>query len=310
MKRIAFTLGLISFITAAYSQNVGIGTDNPQKLLSVNGSVLVDQGNANAGTLDSAALRFGTSTGVGISSSRISGSTNINGLDFWINNARRMIINTSGFVGINTTSPVYRLDVNGSIRGLNIYSEGDLSTNYDAYVGGSTTINGYLGVGSYYNPSYRLYVNGNALINTNLGVNGTARVDGATNLNSTLSVDGKITNAGKAIMLSNSSTTLRSGFSKGTFGVLLAAGASTNIEFCIPNFTGDNDNVRVMTAQFIPGTGNSNAGCFIFTPISTDQSSAACGGGSSVFIRITNGCASSANTGTNAALHLFTVVTN
>lgn len=310
MKRIAFVLALISFFTAAHSQNVGIGTNSPQKLLSVNGSVLIDQGNANAGSLDSAALRFGTASGVGISSSRVTGSTNINGLDFWINNARRMIINTSGFVGINTTSPIYRLDVNGSIRGLNIYSEGDLSTNYDANVGGSTAINGYLGVGGYYNPSYRLYVNGNALINTNLGVNGTARVDGATNLNSTLNVDGKITNAGKAIMLSNSGTTLRSGFSKGTFGIALAAGASTNIEFCIPNFTGDNDNVRVMTAQFIPGTGNSNAGCFIFTPIGTDQSSTACSGGSSAFVRITNGCASTANTGTNAVLHLFTVVTN
>jgi hypothetical protein len=310
MKRIVFTLWCIPFFTAAFSQNVGIGTNSPQKLLSVNGSVLVDQGNANAGTLDSAALRFGTTSGVGISSSRITGSTNIHGMDFWINNSRRMIINSSGFVGINTISPVYRLDVNGSIRGLNVYSQGDLSSDYNAYIGSSATINDYLGVGGSYTSSYRLYVNGNALINTNLGVNGTARVDGATNLNSTLSVDGKITNAGKAIMLSNSSTTLRSGFSKGTFGVLLAAGASTNIEFCIPNFTGDNDNVRVMTAQFIPGSGNANAGCFIFTPMATAQSSAACSGGSSVTIRVTNGCASSANTGTNAVLHLFSVVTN
>lgn len=310
MKLFIFTFGWLSFFTAALSQNVGIGTTVPQKLLSVSGSVLIDQGNANLGTLDSAGLRFGTTTGVGITSTRVGSVAPLNGLDFWTQNIKRLTINSSGFVGINTTTPSYRLDVNGSVRGLNIYSEGDLSAGYNAYIFGSTTINEYLGVGGSYNSSYRLYINGNALINTNLGVNGNARVDGSTTLNSTLTVDGKITNGGKAIMLSNTGTTLRSGFTKGAFGVVLAAGASTNIEFCIPNFTGDNDNVRVMTAQFIPGSGNSNAGCFIFTPISTDPSSSACSGGSSAFVRVTNGCSSSANTGTNAVLHLFTVVTN
>ncbi len=310
MKRFIFTLAWLSVMTAAYSQNVGIGTTVPQKLLSINGSLLVDQGNANPGTLDSAGLRFGTTTGVGITSTRVGTVALLNGLDFWTQNTRRLTINSSGFVGINTTNPVYRLDVFGSIRGLNLFSTGDISADYNAYIGGSTTIDEYLGIGGSYSPSYRLYVNGNALINTNLGVNGSARVDGATSLNSTLTVDGKITNGGKAIMLSNSGTTLRSGFTKGAFGVLLAAGASHTIEFCIPNFTGDNDNVRVMTAQFIPGSGNSNAGCFIFTPIGTDQSSSACSGGSSAFVRVTNGCSSSANTGTNAVLHLFTVVTN
>ncbi|RYZ58960.1 MAG: hypothetical protein EOO14_09000 [Chitinophagaceae bacterium] len=310
MKRYFFTFAWLFIFTAALSQNVGIGTTAPQKLLSVNGSVLIDQGNANPGTLDSAALRFGTTAGVGITSSRVGTLSTLNGLDFWTQNLRRMTINSSGFVGINTTSPVYRLDVNGTIRGLNLYSLGEFSTEYNAHIGGSTTINEHLGIGASYSSSYRLYVNGNALINTNLGVNGSARVDGPTNLNNTLTVDGKITNDGKAIMLSNSGTTLRSGFTKGAFGVVLAAGASTSVEFCIPKFTGNNDNVRVMSAQFVPGTGNSNAGCFIFTPMNTDQSSTACGGNSSVFVRITNGCANSANTGTNAVLHLFVVVTN
>lgn len=51
---------LILLATTAIAQNVGIGTSTPPRLLSVNGTVLVDAGNMNTGAGDSASLRFGT----------------------------------------------------------------------------------------------------------------------------------------------------------------------------------------------------------------------------------------------------------
>ena len=301
----------------AFSQNIGIGTNTPTRLLSVNGTVLVDAGNMNTGAGDSASLRFGTNGMAAISSNKAVAGVNTNGLDFWTNNNRRMIINTSGFVGINNTEPIYRLDVGGSI-----HSTGSLFTDASAYISstanveGNTYLNGsayvanYLGIGTNFTSTYRLNVNGNALIGTNLGVNGTIRVDGAANLNSTLTVDGKLINEGKGVMLSNSSTTLRAGFTSGSFTVTLNAGQAADLAFIIPTFAGNNNNVRVMVAQLVPGTGATNWGAVVFTPHSIDPSDAAYSNASTVRIRMQNNGSTTANLGSNAVLYLFTVVTN
>jgi hypothetical protein len=297
------------------AQNVGIGTANPQKLLSVNGSVLIDQENKNTGALDSASLRFGTSAMVGISSNQSGAGVNMNGLNFWTSNTTRLTITSAGQVGINNPAPVYPLDVagtgtfnflytNGIYSYAAIQSEYDLIANDDVYAGGDGTIMGKLGVGGSFNSNYALRVIGNGLFTTNLGIDGTLRVDG------TATIGGKITNEGKGLVLSNSATTLRAGFTSGTFSLSLNPGQVLDVTFCIPTFTGGNANVRPVISQFVPGTGAINFGAVNMIIHSVSTTDVACGGGSSVKVRFQNTSGSTANLGTNAILHLLTLVTD
>lgn len=314
-KNIILSIIALVFAYDIIAQNVGIGTQSPLKLLSVNGSILVDQGNMNTGLLDSAALRFGTNANVGISSNQSGAGSNINGLDIWTNNSKRIIITSGGRVGINNSAPDYTFDVNGTGRFGFVYTSGiysyanvqslfDLIAEDDLRVDDDASIYGNLGIGAAFNPSYKLLVEGNGLFTTNVGIDGTLRVDGTAN------IGGKITNEGKALMLSNSTTTLKGGFSSGTFSLALNAGQAIDLVFCIPTFVGSNANVRPMISQFVPGTGASNFGGVNMVLHTVDTSNASCGGGSSVTVRFQNTSGSIANLGTNAILHLFTVVTD
>jgi len=78
----------------------------------------------------------------------------------------------------------------------------------------------------------------------------------------------------------------------------------------VPTFAGNNNNVRIMVAQLVPGTGASNWGAVVFTPHSIDPSDAGYSNQSTVRIRMQNASSALANLGTNAVLHLFTVVTH
>lgn len=313
-KSLLITIGCSATLFCS-AQNIGIGTNTPQKLLSVNGSILVDQGNMNTGFLDSAALRFGTNANVGISSNQSGAGSNLNGLDFYTNNTKRITVTSGGRVGINNTAPEYTFDVSGTGRFGFVYTTGmysysnvqtlyDLIAEDDLRVDDDAAIYGSLGVGAAYNSNYKLLVQGNGLFTTNVGIDGTLRVDG------TATIGGKITNEGKGLMLSNSATTLRGGFSSGTFSVTLNAGQVVDLIFCIPGFTGGNGNVRPMISHLVPGTGASNFGGVNMILHSIDSSSPECGGGSSVKVRFQNTSGSTANLGTGAILHLFTVVTD
>lgn len=92
--------------------NVGIGTSSPQRALSVNAALNVDQANANNGAVNPG-VTFGSSSGEGISSKRTAGG-NQAGLDLYTNNAARLSVTNGGNVGIGTTAPGARLDVSGS----------------------------------------------------------------------------------------------------------------------------------------------------------------------------------------------------
>ncbi len=118
LKKITLTFFYLSFITGAAvaQQNIGIGTNSPTKRLSVNGSIVVDHGAANSGTLDSAALLFGSNSSVGISSNKL-GAVNPGGIDIWTNGLKRLSVSQDGNMGILTApDPLYKLKVNGSSR--------------------------------------------------------------------------------------------------------------------------------------------------------------------------------------------------
>ena len=300
---------IMTFTLTGQAQNVGIGTLNPAKLFSVNGSILLDQGNMNTGTLDSAGLRFGTSSLVGISSNRNINGINPNGLDLWTNGYKRLLINQNGNVGIGAIDPQASLNVAGTAKvsylsaggissSASIYTDNDLSANDDLIVLDDGYIQGNLGVGGSYDAGYKLKVHGNGIFTTNVGIDGTLRVDD------------KITNGGKAIVKSNSGTTLRAGFSYGVVNGTIAAGSYGEASFNIPTFSGDNDNARVSICQFTPGTGASNTwhhlNIVVRTVIANDPNCNC----SRAMIRITNPTGSNINMGTGAVLYLLTVVTD
>ncbi len=101
--------------------NVGVGTPLPQQNLSVNGSLNIDQANANAGAVNPG-LTFGSTSGEGIASNRNSG--NRLGLDFYTYFALRMSITFGGRLGIGTTVPDSQVHLSGGSWDLT-NTEGD-----------------------------------------------------------------------------------------------------------------------------------------------------------------------------------------
>jgi len=87
-------------LTSAGAGNVGIGTSSPGAKLDVDGDVLIKSGEY---------ISWGT-----VGATSIEGSTASNKLQFRTNSADRMIINSSGNVGIGTTSPTTKFQVAGN----------------------------------------------------------------------------------------------------------------------------------------------------------------------------------------------------
>jgi len=151
-KLIITSVALFAFCTA-FSQNVGIGTSTPAAKLHIvnNGSVITELGNSaslNTNINTELFLKTGSyytgiigTYGTGINTSRLGFSTYASSNPD--NLSERLSILDNGNVGINTTSPAYRLDINGAIHGSS-----------------SLLIDGNLGIGTLA-PTAKLEVIGN-----------------------------------------------------------------------------------------------------------------------------------------------------
>lgn len=192
------------FPLASNAQNVGIGVANPTRKLSVAGSVVVDHGNSNNGSLDSAALVFGTGSGAGISVKRF-GVAPINGLSIWTGNSPRFNINSSGEFGIGGEPLAgYRMRIYGDVftNGListstavhvgdHVAIGGAVDTDYrlriyggNARINGHTTITGSATIGGDFDPEYRLRViGGNSRFGGDMHATGNAAIGGAVDQN-------------------------------------------------------------------------------------------------------------------------------
>lgn len=209
---IAFSL-LFSFCTIA--QRVGIGTTNPLARLAVDSGILIDQSNLNQGNLTAGALQFGSDGVVGISRSTVSGSAARSGIGFYTGAFRRMLIDSVGRVGINTTIPLQRLHVDGNAYVSGNIGVGVSDPGFDIHIANSARIGGYIGVNADPISPYRLLVNGDSYFqNSNVGINiapsstyslyasgnirftDAVRIDGELNPNNPLAIGNDVSVAG------------------------------------------------------------------------------------------------------------------
>lgn len=163
-------VGNVNNIHTLNTGNVGIGVFDAGQKLSVAGGITVDQSGQNNGGLDNA-LKFGSdNSGVMIRSNRTT-ATNQLGLDLVTNFNTRLAINSSGNVGIGTSTPMSRLDVEGGVViGVN-YS----GTNASPLNG--LLVEGNVGIGTS-TPQNKLDVEGGAVIGSAYAGTTTAPTNG------------------------------------------------------------------------------------------------------------------------------------
>ncbi|MCU0404597.1 MAG: hypothetical protein MUE99_08610 [Chitinophagaceae bacterium] len=160
------TKGLLTLFLMAgimgIAQRVGIGTTTPLARLAVDSGIMIDQANLNQGNLIAGALQFGSDGEVGISRSTVNNNGARSGIAFYTGSTRRMLIDSAGRVGINSTSPIQRIHVEGNAYISGNIGVGITSPQYDLHLANSARIGGYVGINADPNSSYRLRVNGDA----------------------------------------------------------------------------------------------------------------------------------------------------
>jgi hypothetical protein len=103
-------IGNSSYQSTTYiAGQVCFGYATPEQQLNITGGAVFDQGNQNSGTVANA-LRFGAGSGEGIGSTRVSGQTDTDGLDFYTAFTKRLTILNNGNIGIGTANPGFLVE--------------------------------------------------------------------------------------------------------------------------------------------------------------------------------------------------------
>jgi hypothetical protein len=147
-----------------YLGNVGIGTSSPDELLHIHGAtqsyIKLTDDDSGQGATDGALFAFDGSSATQYIWNYENGPT-----VFANNNTERMRIDSSGNVGIGTSSPSQKLDVNGSVNIPNDYSYGFGGAGSNTYISGNNASN-ILRFNTNGSERMRIFENGNVGIGT------------------------------------------------------------------------------------------------------------------------------------------------
>jgi len=193
------------------SGNVGIGTTSPTNTLEILSNITASLRIFGTGSSQILVVRANTPSRTGFiryPSNYQIGTAGSDPLQFLTDNAVRMHINdTTGFVGIGTTSPTAKLEVNGPV--IITVSASAASTIPLQITSGSTSLlfvssSGRVGIGTT-TPSSSLDVSGSARITNGLTVTSSLVVNGTSTLsNGQTTIQGSSATTGNALVVSNS----------------------------------------------------------------------------------------------------------